>query len=107
MKLRSIVYNLVLNAIKYRSPDRAPEIWVSTVLHNEYITLSVKDNGAGIDASQQEAIFAKYVRLPSNTQGSGVGLYLVKEHITKAGGKITLQSEPGKGSEFTVYFKTQ
>ncbi len=105
MKLRSIVYNLVVNAIKYRSPDRTPEIWIRTNLENKFIVLSVKDNGAGIDASQQEAVFFKYVRLPSNVQGSGVGLYLVKEHITKAGGKITLQSEPGKGSEFTVFLK--
>ncbi len=93
MKLRSIVYNLVINARKYRSPERTPEIWIATTLENDFIVLTIKDNGAGIDASQQEAVFSKYVRLPSNAQGSGIGLYLVKEHVTKAGGKITLDSD--------------
>lgn len=71
----------------------------------QFIVLTVKDNGAGIDASRQEAIFSKYVRLPNNTQGSGIGFYLVKEHVTKAGGKITLHSQSGKGSEFKVFLK--
>ena len=105
IKLRSIVHNLVINAIKYRSPDRKLQVWITTRLEGEFIILSVKDNGVGIDASQHESVFSKYVRLSSHIQGTGIGLYLVKEHVTKAGGKITLHSELGKGSEFIIHLK--
>lgn len=61
--------------------------------------------GIGIDAQRQEAIFTKYFRLDNKIEGTGVGLYLVKEIKSNAGGKTTLQCEPGKGSEFKVYLK--
>jgi len=104
-KLRSIIYNLVNNAIKFKSPERRPVIFVKTELENDFIVISVKDNGVGIDPQKQEAIFSKYFRVDNKIEGTGVGLYLVKEIITNAGGKITLESSPGKGSEFKVYLK--
>lgn len=107
VKLRSIVYNLVVNSIKYKSPDRTPDILISTKRENDFIVISIKDNGVGIEKSQQEAVFAKYVRLTSDTEGSGIGLYLVKEHVIRAGGRIELYSKPGVGSEFKVYLKAE
>ena len=104
-KLRSIIYNLVSNAIKFKSKERRPEIIIKTELENDFIVISVKDNGIGIDPQKQEAIFSKYFRLDNKIEGTGVGLYLVKEIITNAGGEITLKSQPGKGSEFKVYLK--
>ncbi len=101
-KLRSILYNLVNNAIKFRSPDRKPEIMIETSMQDKLITISVTDNGIGIAADQQEAVFAKYGRIDKAVEGSGIGLYLVKEMVTKCGGTITLKSELGKGSEFQV-----
>lgn len=102
-KLRSIVYNLINNAIKFRSPDRKPEITVKTERQKKFIIISVIDNGIGIDPDKQEAVFSKYVRVDDSIEGSGIGLYLINEIVTKAGGKIELKSEPGKGSEFRVY----
>jgi two-component system phosphate regulon sensor histidine kinase PhoR len=105
-KLRSIIYNLVNNAIKFKSKDHPPEIFVKTEREEDFIVISIKDNGIGIDSPNKEAIFSKYFRLQNNVEGSGIGLYLVKEIVTNAGGKILLESQPGKGSEFKVYLKS-
>jgi len=102
-KLRSIVYNLVNNAIKFQSPDRKPEIFIKTERQKKFIVISVKDNGIGIDSSKQHAVFTKYVRIEKSVEGSGIGLYLVNEIVTNSGGRISLKSELGKGSEFQVY----
>ena len=106
-KLRSIIYNLVNNAVKFKSEERRPEIFIKTVSEDNFTIISVKDNGIGIDSNKQEAIFSKYFRLENNIEGSGVGLYLVKEIVTNAGGKILVESQPGKGSEFKVYLRTE
>ncbi len=104
-KLKSIVYNLVNNAIKFKSPGRKPKILIKTSREDNYILLSIQDNGIGIDATKQEHIFSKYYRINDDIQGSGVGLYLVKEFVSGAGGKILVKSQLGKGTEFLVYLK--
>lgn len=106
-KLRTIIYNLVSNAIKFRSPKRQLEIIVTTKKEKNYIVISVKDNGIGIDKNNFEAIFSKYYRLENAIEGSGIGLYLVKEIVTTAGGKISVKSQLGKGTEFKVYLKIE
>ena len=102
-KLRSIVYNLVNNAIKFQPPGQRPEIAIKTESEGEFIIITVKDNGIGIDPAQQETIFAKYNRIDRSIEGTGVGLYLVNELATTSGGKVTLKSELAKGAEFQVY----
>lgn len=104
-KLRSIVYNLVSNAIKFKPVDRKPEIFIRTEKEEDFIVITVKDNGTGIEEDKQEGIFSKYYRIENSIEGSGIGLYLVKEIVTSSGGRIVLKSEPGKGSEFRVYLK--
>jgi len=106
-KLRSIIYNLVNNAIKFKSPHRKPEIFIKTTREKNYIVISVKDNGIGIEKSKQESIFKKYFRIENDIEGSGIGLYLANEIVTTSGGKIILNSQPGKGSEFKVYIKNK
>lgn len=105
-KLRSIIYNLVSNAIKFRSMDRRPEIFIKTEKENECIVITVKDNGNGIEENMQQSIFSKYYRIENSIEGSGIGLYLVKEIVTNSGGKVELKSTPGKGSEFKVFLNT-
>lgn len=102
-KLRSIVYNLVNNAIKFHSPDTIPEILISTKKEKKYVVISIKDNGIGIDKTKHKAVFSKYTRLANTVEGSGIGLYLVNEIVSNSGGKILLKSSLGKGSEFRVY----
>ncbi len=105
-KLRSILYNLILNSIKYKSPDRIPEIAVKSVRKGEYVAISVQDNGMGIKKSLHQKVFDKYFRENSSVEGSGIGLHLVKQLITNAGGKVELDSTPGKGTEVTIYIRS-
>lgn len=104
-KLRSIIYNLVNNSIKYQAPGNIPQVSIRSFYENDYVVIAIKDNGIGIDLSKQEAIFSKYYRLDNSIEGSGIGLYLVKELVTNTGGKIALESEPGKGTEIKIYLK--
>ncbi|TFF30349.1 sensor histidine kinase [Mucilaginibacter psychrotolerans] len=106
-KLRSIVYNLVNNAIKFHTPGSPPEITISTKKDKKQIVVSVKDNGIGISKNKHKDVFSKYARVENTVEGSGIGLYLVNEIVTNSGGKIVLKSELGKGSEFKVYLNTQ
>jgi two-component system phosphate regulon sensor histidine kinase PhoR len=106
-KLRSIIYNLVNNAIKFRSPARSPEIKVSTNKVDDYIVISVKDNGIGIEESKFNEIFTKYYRIQNSIEGTGIGLYLVKEIVTGAGGKVLLKSHSEKGTEFQIFLKVE
>ena len=106
-KLRSILYNLINNAIKFKSPDRKPAILIKTIEENNFIILSIKDNGIGIDESNQKDIFSKYFRIDKSIEGSGVGLHLVKELVTNAGGEISIESRLGKGTEIKIYLKAK
>lgn len=105
--LRSILYNLVSNGIKYQKPGNPPEIKVKTSMQDEILQISVEDNGLGIAKDQQDLIFVPYTRLEKDIEGTGIGLYLVKKIVENSGGKITLSSEPGKGSTFTISLKPQ
>jgi PAS domain S-box-containing protein len=105
--INSILYNLVSNAIKYRSPDRAPLVSVKTEQTGNYIVLSVEDNGLGIDLKHKDKLFSMFKRLHSHVEGSGVGLYLVKRIVENNGGKVDVESELGKGTSFKVFFKSE
>jgi two-component system, chemotaxis family, CheB/CheR fusion protein len=102
--LRSIIYNLVTNAIKFRNPDRPSEICIDAKYENGFSVLTVKDNGIGMHPAEFEKIFSMYGRLNENIDGQGIGLYLIRKIINNAGGKILVESVLGKGSTFTVYF---
>lgn len=104
-QLRSIVYNLVNNAIKFKSPERKPEIFISTTRQDNFIFISVKDNGIGIEPAKQEEVFSKYFRIEQTVEGSGIGLYLVKSLVTNAGGKIMLESQLNVGTEVKIYLQ--
>lgn len=103
--LKSILFNLITNAIKYRSPERIPEIRVSTEKNDQYIILKVSDNGLGLDKKKQKKLFSMFKRFHDHVEGTGIGLYLVKRIITNAGGMIEVVSEPEIGSTFKVFFR--
>lgn len=104
-KIRSVLFNLVGNAIKFKKPRSKPEIFIKSEREGSYVIISVKDNGIGIDPEKHKHIFSKYYRVKKEGEGSGVGLYLVKQIVENGGGKISVESEQGKGSEFKVYLK--
>lgn len=101
--------NLVDNAIKY-APG-CPTVWVDWGREEEYVTIRVRDRGPGIAASERKAIFRKFVRgsaaAAANVKGSGVGLAMVRHIVAAHGGAITVASEPGEGSTFTMLLPLQ
>ena len=103
--LRSIIYNLISNAIKFKSDEKSL-IYVRTTVEDDFTVLSVQDNGIGIPKKSMNTIFEMYGRLNQEAEGQGIGLYLTKKIVNAANGKLEVESEPGKGSKFTIYFKT-
>jgi signal transduction histidine kinase len=104
--LRSILYNLVGNAIKYASPGVAPCITVVTERwRKKTIVIKVSDNGMGIKEDDYEKIFYMYKRLTDHVEGKGVGLALVKRIVESAEGKIEVKSEIGMGTTFKIFLK--
>ncbi|MEZ4810332.1 MAG: PAS domain-containing sensor histidine kinase [Allomuricauda sp.] len=103
----NILYNLVLNAIKYRAEERKPVIELTTTKTDSHVILTVSDNGIGIELTpeKEKKIFDMYGRLSSATGGKGLGLYLVKTQVEAMNGKITVSSEKEIGSTFTLYFE--
>lgn len=98
------IYNLLDNANKY-SPQN-PQIKVNTWNENGSILISVEDKGIGIPRSEQKKIFEKLYRVSTgnihSTRGFGLGLNYTKAIVDGHGGKITVESEQGKGSIFTI-----
>ncbi|WP_299707796.1 hybrid sensor histidine kinase/response regulator [uncultured Pontibacter sp.] len=103
--LRSIIYNLVSNAIKYSSPGRKPEIEVSTYSEGTFTVLRVKDNGLGLKKEDRDKVFGMFKRLHAHVEGTGVGLAIVKRIVENCDGKIEFDSELGKGSEFRIFLR--
>jgi signal transduction histidine kinase len=102
----SILMNLISNAVKYRHPDRVPKITVRSRREGGEVCLSVRDNGVGMDLdSYGDKLFTLYGRFHSHVDGKGLGLYLVKTHVQAMGGRIEVESEPGKGTAFSVFLK--
>ncbi|MFC4211068.1 ATP-binding protein [Pedobacter lithocola] len=104
-KLRSALFNLINNAIKYTPLDKTPEIIITSKVEHEDFIICVKDNGIGISEEHQETIFKKFERLNPDIEGTGVGLYLINSIVTSAGGSVTVSSEVGKGSSFEIKLK--
>lgn len=102
--LRTILYNLISNAVKYRSPDRPLNIVIKTYALDSEIALSMSDNGLGLSENQQSKLFMMFKRFHSNTEGTGIGLYIIKRIVENAGGHIEAQSELDKGTTFTIFF---
>ncbi|MDO1450669.1 CheR family methyltransferase [Rhodocytophaga aerolata] len=103
--LRSILYNLITNAIKYKSLERAPRIVIRTKMLSGFILLCVEDNGMGMEENKIASIFTLYKRLNEQVEGQGIGLYLTQRIIHEAGGHIEVESNVGKGTTFKLYFK--
>ena len=104
--LRSIVYNLVHNAIKYRDPQKPSKIEISTEKVRDFVILCVKDNGPGIAEEHQRKVFKKSSRIRKDVKGTGMGLYIVKKMIETNDGRIKLDSKPGEGTIFKVFFRS-
>jgi len=104
----NVFYNLLDNAIKYT--NTAPEIYISTKTINSSLRIEIKDNGVGISEENQKKIFHRFYRVPTGNlhdiKGFGLGLNYVKSIVEAHKGKISIESEPGKGSTFKLSIPT-
>lgn len=106
-QLLQLFTNLLDNAIKYRSPA-PPQIHVSALRSGSQWTVSVKDNGIGIDEKHHPTIFDMFSRLHSLAEypGTGVGLAICRRIVERHGGRIWLESEPNHGTTFSFTIET-
>lgn len=102
--MHSIFYNLISNALKYREKSRECCISINANFEDKSVTLTFADNGIGIDLGKhKDKVFGLYKRFHKDVaEGTGVGLHLIKEQIETLGGSITVNSELGNGTTFTV-----
>jgi PAS domain S-box-containing protein len=103
--LYSIFHNLVSNAIKFRQPEVPLHIHLRTTLNENFVCLSVKDNGMGIDMKKNaKHVFGIYKRFHGDSiSGKGVGLHLIKTQVESLGGRVELESKVNEGAEFKIY----
>lgn len=108
--LNSVFQNLLTNAIKYGHPDRSPEIYIQSLkTPDRKAMIMVEDNGIGIDLSQHgDKLFKLFERVENetNADGTGIGLYLVRESIEKNNGTVEIDSTPGEGTSFVITLPT-
>ncbi len=100
--LKSLFMNLLGNAIKFHKPESRPEVSISATETNREYLFEIRDNGIGIDREYNERIFVIFQRLHTRSEyaGTGIGLAQCKKIVELHGGKIWVESEPGKGSTF-------
>lgn len=103
--IRSVIFNLLINAVKYRSPGRPLKIKLSSRKIRNTIIFEIEDNGLGFLPDQKDKLFQMFKRLHTHVDGTGVGLYIVKKIIENNGGRIEVESEINKGSKFKIFFK--
>jgi two-component system phosphate regulon sensor histidine kinase PhoR len=102
--LSQAVVNLLDNAVKYSGESR--EIAVRLGSENGCVTFEVEDHGLGIPVVERERIFGRFYRVPngSGKGGYGLGLFLVRHIMDAHGGRVDVESEPGRGSRFRLMF---
>ena len=109
MHMTSVLYNLLDNALKYSKEN--PSIQVKLAEEPGYWTLIVTDNGTGIPAEYKDKVFDKFFRVPTgdkhNVKGYGLGLSYVAHVVQRHNGNISIESQPGIGSEFIVKIPVQ
>ncbi len=100
--LQQLFQNIISNAIKYRSPDRMPEIHIAAERRKEEWIFAIRDNGIGIESEYKERIFGLFKRLHASDEysGTGIGLAICQRIVERYDGRIWVESEPGRGSTF-------
>ncbi len=102
-RLKIILSNLLSNSIKYRSFHRDQSfIKISANVDKDKTKINIEDNGIGISQSKQDNVFDMFYRASESSEGSGLGLYIVKNVVEKMKGSISMQSEEQKGTKFLI-----
>ena len=103
--------NLMDNAVKYSEQAEKKEVVVAVGRREDFVIVSVTDHGVGIAREEQKKIFEKFYRVSTglvhDVKGSGLGLSLVKHIVEAHHGRVTVESEPGRGSTFTIHLPAE
>ncbi|RXR19329.1 PAS domain S-box protein [Flavobacterium amnicola] len=103
--LESILLNFLSNSIRYRHPDKKPEIKLRSYSENNYIVLEISDNGIGIDLKKNgKKLFGLYKTFTKNIESRGIGLFITKNQVDTMKGKIEVESTLNEGTTFKIYF---
>ncbi len=102
--MNQIFLNLIGNAVKFRHADRPPVVRVSAERAGDHWIISVQDNGMGIDPEFGERVFSPLSRPPeaAGIPGTGIGLSIVRKHVTRLGGRIWFESDRATGTTFHI-----
>ncbi|MEO9966592.1 MAG: HAMP domain-containing sensor histidine kinase [Reichenbachiella sp.] len=104
LHLKSIMQNLLTNAVKYKNPEQPLVIELKTEINKGRVSLTVKDTGLGFDAVKyKEEIMKPFVRLHSHVNGSGLGMYIINTILSYHHGELHVESRPKQGAKFTVH----
>ena len=101
-QITQVIQNLITNAIKFRSADKPCQVHLSAKADGNQWIFSVRDNGIGIPREEHDCIFVIFQRLHTRSEyeGAGIGLAICKKIVERHGGRIWVESVPGKGSTF-------
>jgi signal transduction histidine kinase len=107
-QLVQLFQNLVSNALKYQRPGAGPEVRISAETRDDQVTVTISDNGIGIDPEHHDRVFKLFQRLHTQGEykGTGVGLAVVRRIVERHGGEIFLESAKGAGATFRVTLPT-
>jgi signal transduction histidine kinase len=101
--VQSVFYNLLSNALKFRSPDRPLRVQATSLMNDDMAVITITDNGLGFDTElYKDKLFRLYTRFHSHVEGRGLGLYLVKSQLEVVHGSITVNSKRGHGASFRI-----
>ena len=101
--MRSMLYNLVSNSIKFKQPGRNPVISITARMDNNNVCIVVSDNGSGINLTRyQNKLFTIFTRFHDDTEGNGIGLHAVKMIVDYYKGQIDVQSKEQEGTTITI-----
>jgi len=98
--------NLFTNSIKYSSPKRSLALKITAVQKDDHTLVTFSDNGQGIDLKRHgNAIFGMYKTFHKHKDAKGIGLFITKNQIESMNGKIEVDSQVNKGTNFRLYFE--
>jgi signal transduction histidine kinase len=104
-QMKKVLYNLLSNAFKFSDPEQG-QVWIKLSSKEDSVELLIEDNGIGIARDQLVRVFERFTQVEGSAirryEGSGIGLALVKEIVTRHGGNVTVESDLGQGSIFTI-----
>jgi signal transduction histidine kinase len=102
-RLKIILNNLIGNSVKYRDDRKdSSRVWITFEKGKDTWKLEIDDNGIGIDKQYLSRIFEMFYRATDRSQGSGLGLYIVKETVERLYGEVYVDSEKGQWTKFTI-----